>query len=361
MATTTSPVAARGTARPLRWLREAVLIVVLVGLALYPPLAGGFVPQQATGYLIYGLLAFSVALIVGYARLFNIGIGATFGASAYTVAILSQHGVHDPVPLFLASIGAGLAISVVFAIYAVVASGIEYLMLTFLTTIAMARVPSLAPHLTGGDNGLIVKGGLKVSFGLSPLFGTEFYYFTLGVVVACVLLCWYVLASQAGKAVRAIGRNPQRAAAMGYHVNQYRVALTFLAGFVAAVAGWLFALQRSFVSEDLLGLTNSLNGLVYALVGGVDYLLGPFAGATGFRYLTETLGRHSTQSGLYIGLALLVVVYLMPDGVLGLLAAVARRLFGLLPTRGQQRALPGQPHQPPVAAAPDGPASRREV
>ncbi len=348
MATTISPATTRGASRRLRWLREVALIVVLVVLALYPPLAGGFVPQQATGYLIYGLLAFAVALIVGYARLFNIGIGATFGASAYTVAILSQHGVHDPIPLLLAAIGAGLAISVVFAIYAVVASGIEYLMLTFLTTIAMARVPSLAPHLTGGDNGLIVKGGLKVSFGLSPLFGTEFYYFTLGVVVACVLLCWYVLASQAGKAVRAIGRNPQRAAAMGYHVNQYRVALTFLAGFVAAVAGWLFALQRSFVSEDLLGLTNSLNGLVYALVGGVDYLLGPFAGAVGFRYLTETLGRHSTQSGLYIGLALLVVVYLMPDGVLGLLAMLARRLSWLIPTGSRQRAL--SEREPPVAA-----------
>lgn len=346
MVTTTTPATARGTARWLRRLREVALIGALVVLALYPPLAGGFVPQQATGYLIYGLLAFSVALIVGYARLFNIGIGATFGASAYAVAILTQRGVHDPLPLLVASIGAGLAMSVVFAIYAVVASGIEYLMLTFLTTMAMWRVPSLAPELTGGDNGLIVKGGLKVSFGLSPLFGTEFYYFTLGVVVACVLLCWYVLASQAGKAVRAIGRNPQRAAAMGYHVNQYRVALTFLAGFVAAVAGWLFALQRSFVSEDLLGLTNSLNGLVYALVGGVDYLLGPFAGATGFRYLTETLGRHSTQSGLYIGLALLVVVYLMPDGVLGLLPTLVRRLSGLVPARGR---VPARPHPPATA------------
>jgi branched-chain amino acid transport system permease protein len=316
----------KGPTIGLQHLGYALLAIVLMALALYPPLDGGFRPQQATVYLIYGLLAFSVALIVGYARLFNIGIGVTFGMSAYTVAILSQHGVHDPILLFLAAIGAGLAISVLFGIYAMVASGIEYMMLTFLTTIAMSKVPNLATKLTGGDNGLIVKGGLDVSFGLNPLFGNEFYYFVLAVVVACMLLCWYVLASQAGKAVRAIGRNPQRAAAMGYHVSQYRVALTLLAGFVAAVAGWLFALQRSFVSEDLLGLSNSLNGLVYALVGGVDHILGPLAGAAGFRYLTENLSRRSTQSSLYIGITLLIVVYLMPNGILGLLRTLARHV-----------------------------------
>jgi branched-chain amino acid transport system permease protein len=309
----------------LQWKHVAV-VAALAAVALYPPLKGGYTPQQATNYLIFGLLAFSVALITGYARLFNIGVGATFGMGAYAVAILTHHDVRNPIVLFLSAVAAGLVMSLLFGLYAIVASGIEYMMLTFLTTIAMSKVPSLAPGLTGGDNGLIVKGGLEISFGLNPLFGNEFYYFVLGVVVACTLLSWYVIESQAGKAIRAIGRNPQRSAAMGYAVGQYRVALTLLSGFVASVAGWLFALKNSFVSEDLLGLTNSLNGLVYALVGGVDYIIGPFVGAAGFRYLTENLARRSTQSSLYVGVALLIVVYFMPNGIMGLLHALWRRL-----------------------------------
>ncbi len=309
-----------------RRLGYALFAAALVALALYPPLAGGFAPQQAAGYLIFGQLAFSVALIVGYARLINIGVGATFGLSAYAVAILTQHGMSNPIVLLLAAIAAGLVISILFGVYAIVASGIEYMMLTFLTTLAMFKVPDLAAKLTGGDNGLIVKGGTGISFGLNPLFGNAFYFFVLAVVVACVLLCWYVLASQAGKAVQAIGRNPLRAAAMGYQVSQYRMALTLLSGFVAALAGWLYALQSAFVSQDLLGLNNSLNGLVYGLVGGVEHILGPFVGAAGFRYLTEKLGRSSTQSSLYIGVALLLIVYVMPDGVIGLLRSLARRL-----------------------------------
>jgi branched-chain amino acid transport system permease protein len=127
---------------------------------------------------------------------------------------------------------------------------------------------------------------------------------------------------------------------MGYEVSQHRMALTLLSGVLAAVAGWLYALDNSFVSQDLLGLGNSLNGLLYALVGSPEHvILGPLLGATGFRFLTDSLGRLTSQSSLYIGLALLVVVYIMPNGILGLLDLAMRHL----PTRGHERSSK-QPH-----------------
>src|SRR5438128_935431 len=114
---------------------------------------------------------------------------------------------------------------------------------------------------------------------------------------------------------------------MGYRVSQQRMALTLLAGFRAAIAGWLYALDNSFVSQDLLGLTNSRNGLLYALVGGAEHvILGPLIGAAGMRDLTDSLGRLTSQSSLYIGLALLIVVYLMPNGILGLVDVVVRQV-----------------------------------
>src|SRR5260370_40327594 len=98
------------------------------------------------------------------------------------------------------------------------------------------------------------------------------------------------------------------------------MALPLLSGLLAAIAGWLYALVNSFVSQDLLGLTNALNGLLYALVVGAEHvILGPIIGAAGFRSLTDSLGRLTSQSALYIGLALLIVVYVMPNGILGLL------------------------------------------
>lgn len=293
-------------------------VLLIAALAIVPPLIGGFIVRALASYLIFGLLALSVGLISGYGRLFNLGVGATFGIGAYTVAIATQHDVTNPFVLVASAIGAGLLVGLLFSFYALVATGTEYLMLTFLTTLAFAVVPLALPDLFGGDNGLAVKGGLEISFGFNPLLGNEFYWFVLANVVGCALLSWFVITSHAGKAVQAIGRNPVRAAAMGYNVGAYRVALTLFSSFVAALGGWLYALQNSYVHQDLLGLSSSTNGLVYALIGGVNTILGPLIGAVALRYVNDLLSRGSTQSSLYLGIVLMLVVYLMPDGLLGL-------------------------------------------
>jgi len=287
-------------------------------LAVVPPVVGGFLPRALAGYLIFGLLALSVGLISGYGRLFNLWVGATFGISAYMVAAISQFGITNPFILLVCSIGAGMLVALLFAFYSLVSTGTEYLMLTFLTTLAFAVLPLAMPDLLGGDNGLAVKGGLEVSFGLNPLRGNEFYFLVLGVVVLCGLASWFVVNSQAGKAMQAIGRNPVRAAAMGYSVSSYRIALTMFASLVASLGGWLYVLQNSFVHQELLGLQSSTNGLVYALIGGVNTIAGPVLGAMALRYVNDLLSRGSTQSSLYLGIVLMVVVYLMPDGLFGL-------------------------------------------
>jgi branched-chain amino acid transport system permease protein len=298
---------------------------LLVMLAIVPPLIGGYLVRGLTSYLIFGLLALAVGLITGYGRLFNLGVGANFGVSAYTVAILTHHGVLNPLALVAAALLAGFLVSLLFCFYALVASGVEYLMLTFLTTAAFAAVPLTALELTGGDNGLNVLGGLQPSFGLNPLVGNNFYWFVLAVVAVLTALSWYLLASQTGKAIQAIGRNPARAAAMGYSVPRYRVALTIYASLIASIGGWLYALQTNFVFIDLLGVANSTNGLVYALIGGVDTILGPLLGAAMLRALTDQLSRAGTQSSLFIGIVLMLVVYLIPQGVLGLRHRLVKR------------------------------------
>src|SRR3954451_24856128 len=315
-----------------RWLSPMKLAVValVILLAVVPPAVGGFLPRALSGYLIFGLLALSVGLISGYERLFNLGVGANFGISAYAVAMITQFGITNPFVLLLGALGAGLLVALLFAFYSLVASGTEYLMLTFLTTLAFAVLPLAIPDLLGGDNGLAVKGGLEVSFGFNPLRGNDFYFLVLGVVVLCGLASWYVVSSQAGKAMQAIGRNPVRAAAMGYSVSSYRVALTLFASMVASLGGWLYVLQNTFVHQELLGLQNSTNGLIYALIGGVNTIVGPLLGAVTLRYVTDLLSRGSTQSSLYLGIVLMLVVYLLPDGILGLWQQYRPRRRGIV-------------------------------
>ncbi|MBO0682599.1 MAG: branched-chain amino acid ABC transporter permease, partial [Candidatus Dormibacteraeota bacterium] len=256
-------------------LAVAAAVLFVVALFAIPPLWGQFLPQRVSDYLIFGMPALAVALIAGHARLLNVGVGATFGASAYAVAVLSQHGLVSPLPVMLISIGVGVLSSILFAIYAVVATGLEYLLLTLLTTSAFAALPLLFSGPLGGENGLPVMGSPDISFGLVGLSGNGFYWLLCAVTVFWLGLSWYLLRSRVGRATIAVGRNPGRAAAMGYSVNAYRVAVTLYSGVIAASAGWLYAIDHIFVFQDLLGLQNSVNFVLYSLVGGVDTVVGP--------------------------------------------------------------------------------------
>jgi len=309
------------TARPLGMhpFAAAAAAVGVVALFAVPPIYGQFLPQRIADYLIFGLPALAVGLIAGHARLLNIGVGATFGVSAYAVAILSQHSVLNPVLLMLAALGAGVLVSGLFAVYAVVATGLEYLLLTLLTTSAFFTLPLLSTSLTGGENGLGVpaQSAVAIAFGLDPLQGNGFYWLLCAITVFWCGLSWYLLSSRVGHVMVAIGRNPIRAAAMGYSVRAYQVAVTLYSGAMAATGGWLYALAHAFVFEELLGLGNSVNAVLYSLIGGVDTIVGPLLGTASLRFLAEYLGMQTTQSQLYVGLALLLVVYLLPAGVVG--------------------------------------------
>jgi branched-chain amino acid transport system permease protein len=303
--------------RDRRLLGGAVAVMGLVALVVVPTAYGRYLPQRMSDYLIFSLPALAVGLIAGHARLINVGVGATFGFSAYTVAVLTQHGVLNPFLLMAAAIAGGVLVSGLFAVYAVVATGLEYLLLTLLTTSAFFSLPLLFKSLAGGENGLRVEGAVDVSFGLDPLNGNGFYWLLCGVTAFWCALSWYLLRSRLGRVMVAIGRNPARASAMGYSVRGYRVGVTLYSGAIAASAGWLYALAHAFVFEDLLGLNDSVNFVLYSLIGGVDFILGPLFGTAGLRYLGEYLGQHTAQSQFYIGIALLVVVYLLPTGVIG--------------------------------------------
>jgi ABC-type branched-subunit amino acid transport system permease subunit len=296
------------------------VLAIVIGLALVfagPAIYGHFLAQRFAEYIIFGIGALAVGLIAGHARLLNIGVGANFGVAAYSVAILTNHGVLNPFWLMVGALVVSVVVSGLFAVYAVVATGLEYLLLTLLTTVAFFGLPLLFSGPTGGENGLGAQGAVTISFGWDPLVGNTFYWLVAGVASFWVALSWYLLAARAGRVMTAIGRNPIRAAAMGYSVHSYRVAITLYSGLMAGSAGWLYALDHAFVFPDLMGLANSLNFVIYSLIGGVEAILGPLLGAAGLRYLNEYTGQQSTQSQLYIAAAILIVVYLMPNGVLG--------------------------------------------
>jgi branched-chain amino acid transport system permease protein len=236
----------------------SVLLAALMPLALGP-----FTSQRATPMLVSILLAMAVAVLLRFGSVLNLGIGAVFGASAYTVAVLS--GEVSPMWLLVLAVAAAALASTLFAVYAAVASGIEYMMLTFLTTAAAAKLPNLFPALSGGANGLGVRDVRSVAFGIDPLDGAGFYVLAVCLTGTAMAVGWLLLSSQLGRLAEAAGRNPLRTASMGYRLGTVRLFVAVLAGGLAGVAGWIHAVQARVVGQSVLGLDTSLNGLIYAL------------------------------------------------------------------------------------------------
>jgi branched-chain amino acid transport system permease protein len=90
---------------------KAVIILALLLVAATPALGQPYLTRFATGVLIFGLVAMSLDLLVGYGGMVSFGHAAFFGLGAYATAVLGFHGIHSafvaiPVAIGVAALAA---------------------------------------------------------------------------------------------------------------------------------------------------------------------------------------------------------------------------------------------------------------
>ena len=90
-----------------------------------------------------------------------------------------------------------------------------------------------------------------------------------------------------------------------------------VAGTVAGLAGSLFAFAKGTISPETLGVAKSVDGLVMVLLGGVQTLSGPWAGAALFTWLQDTVARQTDYWRALLGITMLALVLVFPLGVAG--------------------------------------------
>ena len=102
------------------------------------------------------------------------------------------------------------------------------------------------------------------------------------------------------------------------------VFLAFIAsGFVAGVAGACYALFNNFVSPSTVQLSQSVEGLLMAIIGGVGTLLGSFIGAAVIIILENVVSEYTARWQMVLGAMFIATMILAPEGILGSL----RKLF----------------------------------
>ena len=276
----------------------------------------------AIDVLVAVLFATSLHFIMGPGGMTSFGHAAYFGLGAYGVALFLR-GMAMPMEMALL-MGPVLALAgaVVFGWFAVRLSGVYLAMLTLAFGQIVWSVVFQWDEVTGGSNGLV---GLWPAPWLESR--TAFYYLTLVLVAASVYLLRRILFAPLGYAMRAGRDAPLRAEATGIDVGRTHWLAFIIAGTFCGLAGALFAFAKGTISPETISVARSIDALVMVLLGGVQTLAGPIVGSAVFVLLQDTIMRATEYWRALLGVVILALVLVFPQGIAGGLAALGRRFW----------------------------------
>jgi branched-chain amino acid transport system permease protein len=120
-----------------------------------------------------------------------------------------------------------------------------------------------------------------------------------------------------GYQLRAARDSPLRAEAIGINVRALQWRAFAMAGTLAGLAGAVFAFSKGSLSPDTLSIPRSIDALVMVLLGGLATLTGPLVGAVAFTLLQDWITRATPYWQAVLGLAVIALTMLFPQGIVG--------------------------------------------
>jgi len=282
----------------------------------------------ASQIAITALFAMSLDLILGYAGIVSLGHAAYFGVGSYTAGLMSAHGWGEPLTGLMAAAAAaglfGYLTSFIIARF----RHLALIMITLGIGLVLVEAANSASWLTGGFDGLqgIHTWPILGKFGLD-LYGYTAYSYSLTVLFAIFLIARRLIHSPFGLALRGIRENGPRMPAIGAPTREHIRTVYTIAAVIAGVAGAMLAQTTETVSLESLGFQRSADVLVMLILGGTGRLYGGLIGAIVYMVARDQFSGLNPQYWYFwIGLLLIAVVMLLPNGILGGLSLLAARL-----------------------------------
>ena len=306
------------TYRTTYWVGFGIIVVVL---AMAPFVLPEFWRRFLTEILIWGLLAMSSDILIGYTGMISFGHSAFFGLGMYgaSAALLTI----SPPNLWLA-IGYGLVGAAGAALFVAYFSTRLRDIYFAITTLIFSQIFYVIiftwTEVTGGENGLTFsRPALSVPFIYATPFTNEtLHWFVLAVVTASYLILRRITQSPFGMVLQSIRENEARTRAIGYPVERYKIVAVMLSGIFAGLAGVLYAIQNRFAAPDFVYYLVSGETVIFNVMGGIGTLVGPIVGAGFFLLLREAFSRFFTEYYLIpVGIIFIAMVIFVPQGLVG--------------------------------------------
>ncbi len=339
-----------------------ILFAALVAVA--PMLLPDFSVTLVNYIGLYAIIVVGLVLLTGIGGLTSFGQAAFVGLGAYTTAYLST--VHGWSPWI------NLAVAMVFT--ALVAYGIGFITLRmgghYLPLATIAWGISLYYlfgnlELLGGNTGLTGIPAITL-FNWELRSEREIFYLIWVVLLLAILSVRNLLDSRMGRATRALKGGVVMAESFGVNTPRVKIVIFLIAALLAAMSGWLYAHWQRFINPTPFSLTQGIEFLFMAVIGGVGYVWGAIAGAllvTVFKqwlqdWLPQLLGQSGNFEIIVFGIAVVLMLQRAPNGMWPVIqknavAAIKARLqilglwsvvLRLIPKSAEQRTVaPAEP------------------
>lgn len=320
-----------------RWVRLLLPYGVLVAALLLVPFVftrvAPYTMADGVQLVILAVAGLGLVPLTGYAGQVSLGQAAFYGIGAYASAVLTvQFGAAWWLGFLLGAVLAGgFAYLVGLALFRV--SG-HYLTLATIAVGLLLGVLVRQFGFTGGEQGLSGVPSLRL-FGVSFEDDVNFYYLAMVVLLLATVVVGLLCRSAFARGLLAVGDSPVAAAAAGIEPAVSKRAMFTLSAVLASVAGSLYAHWSGFVDSSTMALNLSIQLLIVVTVGGRRSVFGPFVGAFVVvsldRFANDWLPDLSQHAGgqqelIAYGLALVLVLRLLPRGLVGTVGGALGRL-----------------------------------
>jgi ABC-type branched-subunit amino acid transport system ATPase component/ABC-type branched-subunit amino acid transport system permease subunit len=305
-----------------------VIIALFAALFLYPVVLPFAIYEQGVLLLAFltALMAVSWNIVSGYAGYVSLGHSVFLGLGAYTGGLLAEK--YQVNPLWFMPLGGLVAFVVATLVGMVVlrARGHAFVIITIALLLSMQVLVTNFPSITNGSNGVNVP----LPFWSSDYQNMPFYYLFLVLLLATVAFAAWIRRTKFGTGLLAIREDEDKAAAIGVNTTRYKVLAYAVSAVPIGVAGVVYAYFLSFLNPvGAFALLTSVTIVLSALAGGRGTLWGPVLGGFVVSIVSEVAnvyGGGSQSRLLVLGLALVLVVLFLPQGILPAVAArIARR------------------------------------
>jgi branched-chain amino acid transport system permease protein len=302
-------------------MRIWILLSILAVVGVVAPFSGPFIILLLAHVLVLGIVAMSVDLLLGYTGLPSLGQAAYLGVGAYLTAILATkfgYGLGwDFFLVILFGMLVGAATAAFFGLFAIRASGVYFLMITLALGMCVWGLAYRWNSLTGGDNGINMRGRPRLGE-MSFADDVTFFYVVLGFFIASFFALHVLVNSPFGRSLVGIRERELRMRILGYNTWLHKYIAFVIAGAFGGLAGVLWAHLNGIVSPSDLLLPASVDVLLMVVLGGPGTLVGGLIGASVVVLLREYLATVVPWWQYVLGAVYVLTILYLPSGIMGL-------------------------------------------